>query len=84
MARIAPPRPGSRGLRGELLAKVAFYACKKKLGRVVMPLQVLSHHPRLLWGQAQMEQATMNSHLVPEELKELAQIRVASFIGCPF
>ena len=84
MARIAPPRPGSRGLFGELLAKFVFYKSKKMLGRAVMPLQVLSHRSKLLWGQGQMEQAQLGSHLVPAQLKNLAEIRVASLIGCPF
>ena len=69
---------------GKILRGLAYFFTKKSLGRVVMPVQVTAHHPRLLWGYAQMEQAQMKSHTVSLQLKELASIRVATLIGCSF
>jgi len=57
---------------------------KRKLGRVVMPVQIVAHHSRILWGYAQMEQSFVSSDLVDTGLKDLAQLRVATLVGCPF
>jgi hypothetical protein len=57
---------------------------KRKLGRVVMPVQVTSHHPQILWGYGQMEQSLLSSRRVDTALKDLASLRVATLVGCPF
>jgi hypothetical protein len=54
------------------------------LGRVVMPVQIVANHSRILWGYAQMEQSFVSSRLVDAGLKDLAQLRVATLVGCPF
>jgi len=54
------------------------------LGRVVVPVQIVAHHSRLLWGYGQMEQSLASSRLVDASLKDLAQLRVATLVGCPF
>ncbi len=78
MARIAPPqRPG-------LFARVVYFLTKRKLGRVVLPVQISAHHPKILRGMVQMEQAQAGAHSVPHALKELASIKTAMLIGCPF
>jgi hypothetical protein len=45
---------------------------------------VTAHHPRVFWGYLQMEQSQMGSRLVDEKLKGLAELRVATLVGCPF
>jgi AhpD family alkylhydroperoxidase len=50
----------------------------------VMPVQLVAHHPKLLWGYGQMEQSFASSHLVAAGLKDLAQLRVATLVGCLF
>ena len=57
---------------------------KLKLGRVVMPVRVTAHHSKIFWGYAQMEQSLAGSRLVDAGLKDLAQLRVATLVGCPF
>jgi AhpD family alkylhydroperoxidase len=47
-------------------------------------VRVIAHHPRILWGYGQMEQSLMGSHRVDAALKELATLRTATLIGCPF
>jgi hypothetical protein len=49
-----------------------------------MPVQVTAHHPQLLWGYGQMEQSLLSSRRVDIGLKDLASLRVATLIGCPF
>jgi hypothetical protein len=52
--------------------------------RLVEPVTITAHHPRLLkaFGQMEMGQAAATS--VPDSLKALASIRAATLIGCPF
>jgi hypothetical protein len=71
-------------LLGGLLTRVAYALTKRKVGRVVMPVQIVAHHSKILWGQAQMEFSLDASRLVDAGLKNLAQLRVATLIGCPF
>jgi len=83
MARIEGAEPSKQGPMG-LFTRIAYALTKRKVGRVVMPVQLVAHHPRILWGYSQMEQSLASSHLVEGALKNLAQLRVATLIGCPF
>lgn len=49
-----------------------------------MPVRVTAHHPAILWGYGQMEQSQLSSKLVDAKLKGLAELRVATLVGCPF
>jgi hypothetical protein len=84
MARIRGADPSQQGLLSGLFTRVIYSLVKRKLGRVVMPVQIVAHHSRILWGYAQMEQSFVSSDLVDTGLKELAQLRVATLVGCPF
>ncbi len=84
MARISAADPGKKGLLGGFFIRIVYWAVKRKIGKLVMPVQITSHHPRILWGYVQMEQAQFGSRLVDVSLKNLAQLRVATLIGCPF
>jgi hypothetical protein len=84
MARILGAEPGRQGLLVGLLTRVAYALTKRKVGRVVMPVQIVAHHSRILWGHAQMELSLGASRLVDAGLKDLAQLRVATLVGCPF
>jgi hypothetical protein len=84
MARIRGTEPSRQGLFSGLFTRIVYGLTKRKLGRVVMPVQVTAHHPQILWGYGQMEQSLLFSHKVEETLKELASLRVATLIGCPF
>jgi hypothetical protein len=52
--------------------------------RLVEPIKVTAHHPRLLWASGQMEMGQEAAHSVPSTLKHLASVRTAQLIGCPF
>ena len=52
--------------------------------QIQLQIQVTAHHPKLFWGYIQMEQSQMGAKLVDHKLKGLAELRVATLIGCPF
>jgi len=65
-------------------ARVAYFMTKRKVGKVIEPIQVHAHHPRLLRALASMEMGQEAAKSVDAGLKSLASIRVAMRIGCPF
>lgn len=84
MARISGAPRNRGGLFRRLFVGAVYSLTKRKLGRVVMPVQVTAHHPSILWGYGQMEQSQLMSKLVDPKLKGLAELRVATLVGCPF
>ncbi len=84
MARIEGADPGKQGLFQGIFTRIVYAMTKRKLGRTVMPVRIAAHHSKLLWGYGQMEQSLLGSRLVEEPLKNLAELRVATLVGCPF
>jgi len=84
MARISGASPNQGGIVRRLFVGIVYSLTRRKLGRLVMPVQIVAHQPTILWGYGQMEQSLMGSNLVDDKLKGLAQLRVATLIGCPF
>jgi hypothetical protein len=84
MARIRGADPSQQGLLSGLFTRIVYSLTKRKIGRIVMPVQVTAHHPTLLWGYGQMEQSLASSHRVDAALKDIGQLRVATLVGCPF
>ena len=84
MARIRGASRKQGGLFRRLFVGAIYSLTKRKLGHVVMPVQVTAHHPKILWGYGQMEQTQLLSKLVDPKLKGLAELRVAALVGCPF
>lgn len=80
MARIegVPPK------RASLFTRLAYVLTKRRLGRVIMPIRIQAHHPRLLRGYAHMELAQQAARSLPASLKALVDVYVARLIGCPF
>lgn len=70
--------------KGGLLARLAFFLTRRKVGRVIQPVRVHALHSRLLLGYGQMEQAQEKARLVPAALKSLAGVFAAKQIDCPF
>lgn len=79
MARIDGVTEG-----GSLLARIAFFLTRRKVGRVVRPVRIHALHGRLLQGYGGMEMAQEKARRAPAALKTLAGIRAATRIGCPF
>lgn len=84
MARI-PGAPVNQGGPFRRFFKAVVYTLtKRRLGKLIVPVQVAAHHPKLFWGYVQMEQSQASSKLVDAKLKGLAELRVATLVGCPF
>ena len=84
MARIEGADPKKQGFFQGVFTRIIYSMTKKKVGRVVMPARITAHHSKILWGYGQMEQSLLSSRLVGKSLKDLAQLRVALLVGCPF
>lgn len=84
MSRISEVDPRKAGLIQGLFARMAFMMSKWKVGKVVVPVKVLVHHPRVLWGYGQMDEAVKNSGKVEAALLNLVHLRAATLIGCVF
>jgi hypothetical protein len=84
MARIEGADLSKQGLFQGMFTRIIYSMTKRKVGRVVMPVRIAAHHAKLLWGYGQMEQSVLGSRLVDERLKNLAEVRVATLVGCPF
>ena len=80
MARIAGVEPERAGL----FVRFVYWMVRRKLGRVVLPIKVAAHHPRLLRSVGEMESGQMAARSVDAGLKSLASVKVAALIGCPF
>jgi hypothetical protein len=84
MARVPGAPINQGGLLHRLFKKIVYTLTQRRLGRVIMPIQVTAHHPKIFWGYMQMERSQMGSNLVDHKLKGLAELRVATLVGCPF
>ena len=84
MARIPGASSQQGGLIRRLFVGIVYSLTQRRLGKVIMPIQVTAHHPKLLWGYVQMEQSQSGSKLIDAKLKGLAELRVATLVGCPF
>ena len=84
MARISGAPSNRGGLLRRLFVGLVYSLTRRRLGHVIMPVQVTAHHSKLFWGYLQMEQSQMSSKLVDAKLKGLAELRVATRVGCPF
>jgi 4-carboxymuconolactone decarboxylase len=80
MARIEGVQPKNAGF----FVRFAYFMTKRKVGRVVTPIRIEAHHPRLLRARAHMELGQEAAKTVDPRLKALAQVKGAMLVGCPF
>jgi 4-carboxymuconolactone decarboxylase len=80
MARIAGVEPEQAGW----FVRFVYWMVRRKLGRVVLPIKIAAHHPRLLRSVGEMEAGQMAARSLNASLKSLAEVKVATLIGCPF
>jgi len=84
MARISGAPIGEGRALDRLFKRIVYSRISHRLGRVIMPIQVTAHHPGIFRGYIGMERSQMKGKLVDQKLKGLAQLRVATLVGCPF
>ena len=66
------------------LAKQIYRAVKKRLGRVPKGKTLMAHHTPTLLATSWMDTICASARTVPAVLLELAQLKVAALVGCPF
>ena len=80
MARIQGIEPAQAGL----FTRFVYWMTKRKLGRLIEPVKIAAHHPRLLRAMAAMESGQAAANSVPAPIKALAGIKAVTLVGCPF
>ena len=80
MARVKGLEPGEAGWT----ARLVYWLAKRKVGRVPEPVTIYAHHPNLLRGYGAFEMFLDRAKKVDARLKNLASLKVAALVGCPF
>ena len=86
MARIKGIEPHE----ASWFTRLIYWMVRRKIGkltgqnRLLEPIKITAHHPRLLKAMGQMEMGQEAARSVPAALKSLASIKAATLVGCPF
>lgn len=80
MARIE----GVPAARAGLFKRFVYWMTRRKVGKVVEPLQIAAHHGPIFRGYIGYEYALTQSRRVDEKLKTLASLKTGALVGCPF
>lgn len=80
MVRIAGVSAEGAGLR----VRFIYWLLKRRVGRVSSGASIRAHDRRLLELAMRMDRYVASPGAVSVKLKELAQIKAAMVVGCPF
>jgi len=80
MARIRGVEANEAGL----FTRFLYWMTRRKVGRVILPLKITAHQPRLLFAVGGMEMGQQGLRSLDAKLKVLAEIKAATLVGCPF
>jgi AhpD family alkylhydroperoxidase len=83
---------GVKTVKAGPLTRVVLFLARRKTGqltgrrteRMIEPLEVYAHRPRLLMGYGMMEDATARLHRVDARLKMLAELKAATLTSCEY
>jgi hypothetical protein len=67
--------------------RLIFWMVRRKMAgqnRLIEPIKITAHHPRLLKALGQVEMGQEAARSVPRPLKSLASIKAATLVGCPY
>jgi hypothetical protein len=67
-----------------LKTRIIFWFAKRRMGHVPLGARVRAFDPKLLNACVRMDMYAAGRGVVPVVLKELAQLKVAAMVGCPF
>ncbi|MBA3355526.1 MAG: hypothetical protein H0U18_06220 [Pyrinomonadaceae bacterium] len=70
--------------KASLFVRLAYWFSQRRFGKVADPLKVMGHHSWVSFGSGVFELASERARLVESRLKDLAQIKAATLVGCPF
>ena len=66
------------------IARLVFRALRKRMGGVPSAKRLLAHHTPTLLAATGLDAICASAKTIPPGLKELAQIKVAVMVGCPY
>jgi hypothetical protein len=61
-----------------------YEAARQRYGKLPDPLTIMAHNPSVVSAYIKYDENFNQSNLVDKSLKEIAQIKVATLIGCPW
>jgi hypothetical protein len=67
-----------------LLTLIIFWLAKRRIGKIPLSMRIRARDPKLFRQVVRMDLYAATKGLVPTRLKELAQLKVAMMVGCPF
>jgi hypothetical protein len=76
--------PGVETRDAGLFVRFVYWMVRRKIGRVIQPIRINAHHPRLLRAVGQMEMGQEAAKSVDAALKALVSVKTAMLIDCPF
>ncbi len=80
MARLSGSAPRGLGL----LHRFAAWSSRRRFGKVAEPISIMARHPWVFRGYCFQELALDRARRVDPILKELAQLKAATLVGCAF
>jgi hypothetical protein len=75
---------GVQDNQASLLTRFIFWLAKRRIHRIPLGLRIRAFDPKFLRNAARMDMYGASKGLVSMHLKELAQLKTALMIGCPF
>ena len=79
-----PRSEGVQNRQAGLSARFIFLLLKRFLGRVPLGSRIRAFDPKYLRNATRMDLYSAAKGAVPMHLKELAQLKTALMVGCPF
>jgi len=76
--------PGVQDGHGSLVARIAFWATRRRWGKVLEPLRIYAHVPRIMMAFGKLVKSVEKPRRLSVGLKSLAMARVAMQVGCMF
>ena len=75
---------GVRNGEANWIARLVYRSLKKRIGRIPKSKTLAAHHTPTLLATTWMDSVCGPARTVSPVLKELAQLKVAAMVGCPF
>ena len=79
--------PRSQGVQNNqagLTARFIFFLAKRFLGRIPLGTRIRAFDPKYMRRALRLDLYAAGKGVVPTPLKELAQLKTALMVGCPF
>jgi hypothetical protein len=86
MAHLKGVEPAEAGW----FTRLVYWFVRRKIAKVagqdrlIEPVKIVAHHPRLLRAIGRMDGGVEAARSVPTPLKRLACLQAAMLVGCPF